>query len=451
MSAVVLGLAWLASLGAVFVLGILSAFAFHLGPGASADTQGDLSLEQRELLLTIERHAGGPVDIAALFSIADDQAVPEQLEQALRAILRSDNPEERQIAAMSLARGLPPRRIMGAIRFLQEIPTGPARDNLLERLLQSWANQDGRSAVAFAASLPVMRERELAIGAVLRGWSTARPADAWNWVIEQQGSSRRAERWLEIILANLGATDRETALQLLNRMPGEGFQTQAAVVVMEQILLTEPPRDAINWLGELPRAATGAAAAYLAQVWAQTEPGAAARWLIAAYPNEVNGLDNVLREWTYSDPVTAAEWAFDSFSGASRRNNLDLIAGEWIRNDGPGPLAQWINDHGLHPDLDGSIEQLAVAVVEYDPATALGWAQSISDADTRSMLEIFIGRQWIRSDPESASAALPAMLESDSARAALLEPEYELIEEAPGESGFAGNAEPLEEPPPDGQ
>ena len=74
--------------------------------------------------------------------------------------------------------------------------------------------------------------------------------------------------------------------------------------------------------------------------------------------------------------------------------------------------------------MDGAIRQLAAATAELDPETALGWAQFIQDADERSMLEIMIGRLWIRMDPEGAAVGLPELVVSESARAALLEPEY---------------------------
>jgi hypothetical protein len=64
-----------------------------------------------------------------------------------------------------------------------------------------------------------------------------------------------------------------------------------------------------------------------------------------------------------------------------------------------------------------------------DPATALVWAQSIIDTDTRGMLEILIGREWIRVSPQEAEENLPLLLESETARAALLEPEPAYEEE----------------------
>ena len=43
---VTIGIAWMVSLGFVFILGILSAFALHLGPGAGTGMGSDLSIEQ---------------------------------------------------------------------------------------------------------------------------------------------------------------------------------------------------------------------------------------------------------------------------------------------------------------------------------------------------------------------------------------------------------------------
>jgi hypothetical protein len=444
LNAVTIGLAWLASLGVVFILGILLAFAMHLGPREGAESQGDLTLDERDLVLTLERYTGEPADIPAVLAQTDSNAIPEQVEQALRAILRERDPDLRRLAALRLVRGLPSRHVMSSIRFLQEIPSDPARDQVLRRFLESWASKDGRSAIAFASSLQSPRDSQLAINAVLRGWSTVRPADAWNWVIERAGNSRRAERWLEVILSNLGSFDRETALMLLNKMPSKSFQTQMSLVVMKQILLSEPPREALNWLGELPRGTEGAAATYLAERWASSEPAAAAEWLHDSFPAEIEGLDTVLREWVYASPRQAADWVWETFSGNDRHSLMDVVAEEWIANDGPTPLAQWLNNRGADQTLDGAVEALALATAEVDPATALVWAQSVIDPNTRSMLEILIGREWIRVSPDEAEENLPLLLESETARAALLEAEP-VYEEEPASSIQGDLAIPMDE------
>lgn len=425
MSPVVLGLAWLASLGAVFVLGILSAFAFHLAPGSGAGSSGNLSLDQRDVLLTIERYAGEPADPAALFSGEQVNTIPEQLEQALRGILREPDGDIREVAAFRLVRGLPARLVTGSIRQLQEIPAGPARNQLLASFLERWAQLDGRSAIAFATSVPSSQEQSAAVSAVLKGWSKQLPQEAWNWVIERVQGSRRAEPWLEIILTNLARTDLRTALTLLNQLPSERFQEAMARVVMDQILATEGPRQALGWLTEFPEGAQEAVATSVAQAWAATEPQAAAAWLEGSFPEAGEALMEVVRQWVFMDPQAAADWAWESIPRDRLSSTMVLVAEEWIASSGPVPLAQWLNERGPDLVLDGAIEALALATSEVNPATALVWAQSVTDTETRSMLEIYISREWLRQDPAEAEVALPDLLETEAARAALLEPYYE--------------------------
>lgn len=422
MNVIMLGLAWMASLGVVFVLGILSAFAFHLGPGAGG-TATDLSMDQREMMLVIERYTGQPANIGAIMAIGGSDKLPEQVEQALRGILRNADFEERDGAARRVVRGMPSRNVMAIIRFLQQLPVNPARDQVLGRCLESWAMEDGRRAIVFASSLKTVTERELAIQAVLKGWSRVDPSLAWQWVLEQTGATRRAERWLTIIVSNLGSVDRSTAFVLLEQMPASSFRDQMAQVVMEQMLFVLTPREAIDWLGEFPAGSQFAAATILARNWAVTEPQAAANWINQSFPGRIDGLSGVLNEWVYFDPEGAAGWVWSVSRGADRNELMSMIAKEWIANDGLTPLATWINSHGPDASLDGAISQLAMQTAEVDPATAMIWAQSVRDGDQRSMMEIVIGRQWLRMAPDDAAQSLPDILVSDAARAALLEPE----------------------------
>ena len=450
MSAVMLGLAWMASLGVVFVLGILSAFAFHLGPGADG-SGSDLTMDQRELMLVIERYTGQAADMGAIMSVSSGDGLPDQLEQTLRAILRVPNRDERDRVSVHLVRGLPSRNVMAVIRFMQEIPANPARDQILGRCLESWAMEDGRRAIVFATSLDAPSEKELAIQSVLRGWSRVEPSSAWGWVLEQTGATRRAERWLAIIVSNLGSVDRATAFQLLEQMPDSSFRNQMAEVVMEQMLFVQTSREAIDWLGEFPPSSQFAAAAVLAESWSITEPESAAKWLNQSFPAEIFGLARVLREWVYLNPEAASGWVWSTFQGNARRELMDAIAEEWIANDGLTPLANWLNSHGPDVSLDGAITQLAIQTANVDPATAMIWAQSILDEDSRSMMEIVIGRRWIREAPDQAAAHLPGLLQSESARAALLEPvpepEPEPVEyiEEEGDMNFPDDEAPLED------
>jgi hypothetical protein len=393
-NAVLLGLGWMVSLGAVFILGILSAFAIHLGPGATEGTKGDLTLDQREMLLTIERYTGEPGNIAEILSVGTSEGLTDQVEQTLRGIMRETDTGRRLRATSQMVSGLPSRRIMAGIKFLQEIPADPGRNQVLGIFLETWANEDGRRAMVFATSMKSLSERGLAIRAVLSGWSQVRPVEAWDWVLQNAGSSAQGQRWMEIVFSRMSAADRATAFNFMEQTLDPVFQSQMGGVVMAQILEQSTPREAIAWLSEFPRGAVESATLQLAVTWAVTEPWA------------------------------AADWAWRGSSGLNRSILMEAIAEEWVASEGPAPLAEWLNNNGPDARLDGAIHHLVSATAEVDPATALGWAHYVQDQDDRSMLEIMIGRIWIRTDPEGAGRYLPDLLVSESARAALLEPEY---------------------------
>lgn len=428
LSYISLGLFWLASLGIVFVLGVLSAFAFHLKPGVDGSS-ASLSIEERQLGLVVERFIGEPADFATLRSFGHAGLAP-QLEQTLRAILRNPDADLRFIAIHQLLSGLPSRQLMAAIRFLQELPVQTARNEALQLFVQRWGQQDGRSAIAWATSLNAAHDAELAVAAVLNGWARVRPLEAWAWVVEKSGTPRRAQNWLEIILVNLERVNRPQAFELLRSLPNSQTQIEIAVTLMDGILMEHSPRSAMNWLAELPDNAVAAATTRLAVVWSRTEPEAAAQWLFAAFPDEYYGMQFILREWAFVAPERAATWVMANYRGERLRLLMDGLASEWIANSGPIPIAQWINQRGPEPALDGAIERLALATAPSEPATALVWAQSISNPQSRSLLEMFIARQWLEADPDAAEATLGLLLESETVRRVLLpvpEPPWEPV------------------------
>jgi hypothetical protein len=416
---ITLGLAWLASLGVVFVLGILLAFAFHLDPRAESAAAA-APLEERELSLLLERHLGEPLDSAALRDPGDNQIAP-QIDQLVRTLLREPQPLRRSADALRLAEVLPSRQLMGAIRMLGELPADPARNDVLGHFLSRWGHNDGRSAVAFVSSLPASLDRDQSMGAVLNGWSKKRPREAWSWVVERYGTPRRAQPWLGIILSNLMYMDRAQAIELLHALPVSVTQDELAELVVVRLLDSLPPAEVVDWLVELPEATLASAMARLAVEWSKADPPSAAMWLYDNMADDIVTMETITREWTYRNPPQAASWVWEHYHGEDCRQLLEAVAREWVAMEGPAPLARWLNDNGPGGALDSAIEVLALATAPLDPSTALVWVQSISDSERREMLEIFIGREWLLSDPEEAGAALPLLVTNPRSRAALMQ------------------------------
>jgi hypothetical protein len=418
LTVVSMGLAWLVSLGGVFLLGMLLAFAVHLGPDAAPSADG-LGLRERHLRVVMEELTGQPADMADLMAVGDTEEVGPQLEDALRAILRLRSPEEQLVAAYRMVSSLPERRLLGSIRFLRDLGADPARDRVLGKFLEAWGGLDGRSAILFSSKLPGS-ERAQATAAVVRGWSRQEPVEAWNWVMEREPNARLAQRWVAIILQDQAHLNRALAMDLLDSLEPGPFQNRMGLLIFEQILETELPDSALAWLGQLPREVDSAAYGRVALAMARTNPEAAVTWLRETSPSDEASLIDILSDWGAARPEAAVAWAWANLEGVPLTLAMDALAEVWLEVAGPSPLAEWLNIHGPGRALDGAIEALAMATLEVDPATALVWAQSVSAREDRILLELLIGRQWLQRAPENAAETLPLLLQSPEAKAALL-------------------------------
>jgi hypothetical protein len=163
--------------------------------------------------------------------------------------------------------------------------------------------------------------------------------------------------------------------------------------------------------------------ARLAVEWSKVDPPSAGMWLYDNMADDIVTMEAIIREWTYRNPPQVASWVWEHYHGGDCRQLLEAVAREWVAMEGPAPLARWLNDNGPGSALDSAIEVLALATAPLDPSTALVWVQSISDSERREMLEIFIGREWLLSEPDEASAALPLLVTNPRSRAALLQQE----------------------------
>jgi len=203
MTPLVLGLGWLVSLGAVFILGILSAFALHLKPGEGGAAAAASSEKERRLAWVIEEATGEPADLAAIFSHDRDEVLPDALIATLRTTLNLQNPVDLEFKLRAIAEGLPSRKVPAVVRWL--IENGFTRDGgfALGIFIQEWAKSDGRSALAFSRGLTEARLRSRATGDALTGWAMVRLDDAWSWILQQEEGPGRERQWLSVLVDRL--------------------------------------------------------------------------------------------------------------------------------------------------------------------------------------------------------------------------------------------------------
>ncbi len=423
MTPVVIGVAWLVSLGVVFVLGILSAFAFHRAPESMLDPGHDRG--DRELVFTVETLTGEPADLAALKSVSARDAFPAQLERALDDLAGMTPGVRRSFFTEALVRGLPMRPVVASVQHLAEQPPSEGRRALLRELMRRWGGLDGRSAVAFAATRTAEAVREEMLEAVLSGWAQVNAGDAWSWAMRQEVSDVVRVRFLGSVVTTEAEIDLESAVARASALEESALQPGVMRALTDWLVDNLGGEQALPWLVEMdPEGLPLDLIVYFARRWADTDPWMAAEW--------AGGLDGVAREevygavaaqWASREPAEAAQWAYGLPRGVERMTMLRRIVGQWIRLEGLEFPTEWLAAQDPDPDLDGAVEAVVVALVELNPAAAFSWAMSIVDRTRREVAADAVARYWLDVDPEGAAPVLAEELPASVAQDLFAEPE----------------------------
>lgn len=449
MTPVVIGVAWLVSLGAVFVLGILSAFAFHRAPESVLDVRLDRA--DRELAFAVESLAGEPADLAALKSVSARDAFPAQLERALEGLSGMEPGVRRSFYTEALVRGLPMRPVVASVQHLAEQPLSEGRRALSRELLRRWGELDGRSAVAFAGTRMAEAVREEMLAAVLAGWARVSASDAWSWAMRQEVSDAVRSRFLGRVVSAEAEVDLESAVARVGAMEETALQAVVMRALTDWLVDNLGGERALPWLVEMdPEGLPLDLIVYFSRRWADTDPWMAAEW--------AGGLDGMAREevygavaaqWASRDPAEAARWAYGLPRGMERMTMLRRIVGQWIRLEGLEFPTEWLAAQDPDPDFDGAIEAVVVALVELNPAAAFSWAMSIVDRVRREVAADAVARYWLEVDPEGAAPVLAEELPASVARDLFAEPEPDPLPAALDPPEDPAGDEPSEELPAD--
>jgi hypothetical protein len=124
----------------------------------------------------------------------------------------------------------------------------------------------------------------------------------------------------------------------------------------------------------------------VASTWAERDPRAAARWVVAAGAS-TEAVGAVARAWAWDDAAGAEAWAESLADPAAR---------------------------------DAAMGALAATLSYESPASAWDLAEGIEDDGTREEQLAQIATEWLAHDPEAAARAIDASDLSETARASLL-------------------------------
>lgn len=419
-----LGIAWMVSLGVVFVLGILSAFAMHQSTRSPGTAQG-MGTDERAMLVAIEHFSGMPVELATLMNLSANE-LPEVLEAALRGLLREPDSMARQAGFHWICEGLPSRWVLGSIRFLSELPDSPSRTMGLEILMHRWGTEDGRSAVAFSSRLSSARDRNLLLSASLSGWAQYQPKQAWDWAVQRSQGPTGVQRFLRPVAIALTRKDISVLLEFLRQPLPDGSGGILSQAIIETLLEKESPEAATQWISAFPEPLQAPASLSLAGIWSSTNPERAMEYLRRTVGLVPETVEPVFTEWAYDDGPAAAQFIRDYAEPSSGPELMQIVSEAWVSGQGPASMARWLIESGPGPYSDPMVETLVMETMASDIPTAMDWARTATNPVIREELEILVGQAWLEQSGSDAFEEMVGRLTTQRAREFFLGSEFDL-------------------------
>lgn len=284
-------------------------------------------------------------------------------------------------------------------------PAAARRNEAMAAWLEQLATTDSERAMQLAQAESNRLLREQLLVAALRGWARGAPDAAAGWALAQGEPSFRANA-LRAVFA--GAVERPDEAVRLGRVV---FERDPEGATEHGVALIDALVDAGHY-------------AIASRVASESNP-ARPVWVIEAYA-----------KWSALQPDEAARAAAASPEGEIRTNAMRGMANGWGEVD-PGGLSQflttlpasetrrellghslrqwvttdpvsaskWINGVELGPDMDEGVAAVAT-MASLKPEVATSWAESIESPQLRSETLATVLREWGRTDPKAAAQYL---------------------------------------------
>ena len=244
----------------------------------------------------------------------------------------------------------------------------------LVSVLSGWATADGRAAADYVSGVEDEREKSMLSFGVVRGMMVNGVEDAMAYVssLPQTEDGGRTQNWYMSTIAS--------------EMLEEGLDSAKAWV------------DTIN-----DPSLRGGALSRVAESAVRDDLESAVEW-VTQYAGEEAGqraVNRVANEWAEDDPQAVLSWA-DSLPDAAKAEAYGEAFEEWTRQDATA-AGDFLT--GMEPSFarDSAVEEFATTLSREEPATAIQWAETISDVEMRTDALTQVARSWFYRDREAAS------------------------------------------------
>lgn len=305
----------------------------------------------------------------------------------------------------------------------------PQAEEHLKSLLVQLAATQPQQALELAEQIKSLRAKETARVAILETWARTDPVAALAWaqtaLVNETASVRNVQ--MRAIYRGYAMENPAAALQLASQLDASTTALRRQKTqFMGEIIETQiqngdlaGARLAIEQMedGEIKSSLTRE----MVNEWASYDPEGAAAYVDSLGPDVDPRIKNSLVDsWAESDPAAAAAWlsTLPAEDPAISRAAASLVR-DWARYD-LNASAEWLNSLPASPDLDRAVASYTFRAAQEDPATAMTWAESVTDQRIQGYLTQRVAAEWKDNDPEGFQQYLDQSDLSDKDKERLL-------------------------------
>jgi hypothetical protein len=330
------------------------------------------------------------------------------------------DPIQRRLAFARLLEGL---TVDNALQIREQIAHLDGESAEFREFHYAWGAIGGSDAVLNGTET---KERDMA--ATLAGWASADPAAAMNWFnsLPEKNEKFSAQDLKTGMIHGLANNDPSLAASYVFKFAegGDGQAEKMLGIVTEKVLQVSEPAEAADWAAGLPDSALRASAMdRVAHDYVAKDPVAAAAWAeqFAGDSKNARVIEEVGDEWAERDPKASIAWLESLDPGEGKSQGIGSALGEWVKKD-PEAASQYLIDMPNSQERDYAISGFSSRLAWEDPASAITWADEITDPGKRSETLVQAGQALFRRDAEATRIWLPSSGLSPEAQEKVLNP-----------------------------
>jgi hypothetical protein len=300
------------------------------------------------------------------------------------------------------------------------------RGDLLASAMNIWAARDMAAAVSFAQGIENRRTQSGILQNLLNTWSTQDPEAALKWLQSNPNTDpRMMYSCVTNLFVHLTRQDPAMALSKAWDISNERGGKNVAIRSIADELVKNEGMDAL--LGFYAGMQAGENKALLrdeiVRQMAYYQPSKAMEWINATISDsgERNAaMDRLLYTWSSDQPEQAARWIMTQLpDGETKEEQLSHAVRAWI-HDNSAAAVQWLSEYPSSPVTDSSAMVVARELARTAPTVAIQWAESITDANTRSSAIEQVAARWMTKDSAQATAYVQASTLPDDVKKRIL-------------------------------